>query len=238
MENSVQGRPEHANVTYFFVCQPLNYRQNSNPNDRLVGNTTLLTKAFAIVGLFVVFALPAKADLLRAMRPGVMCTSADALAKLSLPDGSSRTAAPNVSPDVAATARTGGCVDFPVGNIVILLTRHNNTSIVRSDTLTGDGVLDTFIVPNIDYAPYSPPVDEFDNAIRARCPTKLDEVVVLRAPLGYFIESLPKATRDSIDKAIEDECQGAGPCSISQRAVEVSKRHLVQQWAAFTCRKL
>ena len=194
-------------------------------------------KVWAIIGLMVFFALPAKADLLRATRPGVMCTSADALAKLSLPDGSSRTAASNVLPAVEAIARAGNCVDFPVGNVVMLLNHRNNTSVVRSDTLSGDGVLDTFIIPNIDYAPYSPPADEWNNAIRAQCPTKLDEIAVLRAPLGSFVASLPKPVSDSIDKAIDDQCGGAGPCSIVQRAVEVSKRHLVQRWAAFICRR-
>ena len=183
------------------------------------------------------FALPARADMLRATRPGIMCTSADALAKLSLPDGSSRTAASNVPPAVEAIARAGNCVDFPVGNVVILLTRHNNTSIVRSDTLSGDGVLDTFIIPNIDYAPYSPPTDEWDSAIRTQCPAKLEKTIVLRDPLGNFLESLPKPLSDSIDKAVDDQCSGAGPCSRAQYTVEIGKRHLVQRWAAFMCRQ-
>ncbi len=198
---------------------------------------TVQMKAWAIIGLMVVFALPAKADLLRATRPGVMCTSPDALAKLSLPDGSSRTAAPNVPPAVEAIARAGNCVDFPAGNVVMLLTHHNNTSVVRSDTLSGDGVLDTYTIPNIDYAPYSPPADEWDNAIRAQCPAKLEETVVLRDPMDGFVASLPKPVSDSIDKAIDDQCGGAGPCSVAQRAAEVSKRHLVQRWAAFRCRQ-
>ena len=166
-----------------------------------------------------------------------MCTSPDALAKLSLPDGSSRTAAANVAPAVQAIARAGNCVDFPVGNVVLLLTHRNNTSVVRSDTLSGDGVLDTFIIPNIDYAPYTPPADEWNTAIRAQCPTKLEETVLLRDPMDDFVASLPKPVGDAIDKGIEDECGGAAPCSRAQRATEISKRHLVQRWAAFRCRQ-
>jgi len=189
-----------------------------------------------VLGLTTVFTLPARADLLRSTRAGIMCTSADALSKLSLNDGSSRTSASNVSPAVQAIARAGRCVDFPAGNVVILLTRHNNTSVVRSDTLSGDGVLDTFIVPNIDYAPYSPPPDEFDNAMRSQCPSKFDEVLVLRAPTYGFVASLPKGIRDDIEKSVESKCEGAPACSSAQRAAEVSTRHLVQRWAAFMCR--
>ncbi len=166
-----------------------------------------------------------------------MCASADALAKLSLPDGSSLTAAPNASPTVEAIARAGNCIDFPADNIVILLSVRRNTSVVRSDSLTGDGVLETFIVPNIDYVPYAPPHDEFDDAIRARCPAKLDEVVVLRAPTSSFVELLPGPLREQVEKAVDHECGGAPVCSSAQRATEVSKRHLVQRWAEFTCRR-
>lgn len=194
-------------------------------------------QGLAILAFSLALAPPAKADLLRAVRPGVMCASADSLAKLSLPDGSSRTAAPNASPALQAIARAGNCVDFPAGNIVILLTARRNTSVVRSDSLTGDGVLETFIVPNIDYAPYAPPRDEFDDAIRVRCPAKLEEVVVLGATTSGFVQSLPGPLREQIEKGVENECGGAPSCSSNQRAVEVSRHHLVQRWAEFTCRR-
>ncbi len=197
----------------------------------------MFTRGIVILAFSLALAPAAKADLLQAVRPGVMCVSADALAKLSLPDGSSRTAAPNVSPAIQVIARDGNCVDFPASNVVILLTARKNTSIVRSDSLSGDGVLETYIIPNIDYAPYAPPHDAFDDAIRARCPAKLDELIVLRSPTYGFVASLPRPLREQIEKTVDDECGGAPACSSNQRAIEVDKHHLVQRWAEFMCQR-
>ena len=48
-------------------------------------------RLLATVALLPLFATAAKAELMRATSPGVMCKSTAALARLSLPDGSSRT---------------------------------------------------------------------------------------------------------------------------------------------------
>ena len=174
---------------------------------------------FSVLGMLIAACLfPASADaaLLRATRPGVMCSSPEALAKLSLPDGSSRTAGSDAPPSVVAIARAGGCTDFPAGNIVMLQTARKNTSIVRSDTLTGDGVLDSFYVANIDYLPYIPPPDPSMDAIRAQCPARLETFAVLGVPSYDFIESLSRPVREQILKTIDDTCGGAPGCTRNQ----------------------
>ena len=192
--------------------------------------------AFGMLIAACLFPACADAALLRATRPGVMCSSPAALAQLSLPDGSSRTAGSDAPPSVVAIARAGGCTDFPAGNIVILQTARRNTSIVRSDTLTGDGVLDTFYVANIDYVPYVPPSDPYMDAIRAQCPARLETFAVLGVPSYEFIESLGQPVREQILKTIDDTCGGAPACTRNQQVVEIDKRRLDPQWISFVCR--
>ncbi len=165
-----------------------------------------------------------------------MCSSPAALAELSLPDGSSRTAGSDVPPSIVTIARAGGCTEFPAGNIVILQAARRNTSIVRSDTLTGDGVLDTFYVANIDYVPYTPPPDPFMNAVRAQCPARIETFAVLGVPSYEFIEALGQPVREQILKTIDDTCGGASACSSNQQVVEIDKRGLAPQWISFVCR--
>ena len=69
-----------------------------------------------------------------AIRPGVMCASAAALASLTLPSGDSRTHAASPRPQDLAVARQGGCGDVTLGHAVLVQTRHHNTSVVT----TGD----------------------------------------------------------------------------------------------------
>ena len=73
-------------------------------------------RSFAI-GLLAFMALsaPALADDLVATKPGLVCVSSDALAKLTLPDGSSRTAQSNPSPFDLALKQSGGCTDITIG---------------------------------------------------------------------------------------------------------------------------
>ena len=170
-----------------------------------------------------------------------MCRSADALAKLSRPDGSSPTVDAIPSPAVQAIADAGGCNNFRPGTVVILMNARRNTSVVRADSQadsqTGDGVLDTFIVPNIDYAPYTPPHTVFNDTIRARCPAKLDEFMALDPPSMDFVASLPPVVRAGIEKAVQDACAEYIPCIREQRAVQIGKRNLDQRWAEFDCRR-
>lgn len=94
----------------------------------------------------------ARADILVATRPGLLCASPDALAALTLPDGSSRAASPAARPADAATRRQGGCIDLAPGMRVDRRTAHRNTSLVFFDANDGRGP-QPFTAPNIDFAP-------------------------------------------------------------------------------------
>ncbi len=97
-----------------------------------------------VVGLFPI---GASADEMVAIKPGLMCVSADALAKLTLPDGSSAAAKPGAASSTSAIKRSGGCLDVVPGDRVTLVTRRTNTSVVQ-----GLGARQgTFLVPNIDF---------------------------------------------------------------------------------------
>lgn len=196
-------------------------------------------KLLAFAALTLALAAPgAYADMLQATRPGVMCTSPDALAKLTLPDGSSRTTAAHVSPATQAIAQAGGCTDFGAGHVVILLTARKNTDIVRGDTMSGDGVLGNFVVPSIDFGPYTPPHGPFNDTIRAQCPARLEEIEVL-GPASYdFVNSLPKQTQAQIDHEVDAECGDGGSvrCISNAQAVALGRHHLEQRWAEFICR--
>ena len=80
-----------------------------------------------------------------------MCTSADALAALTLPDGSNRAASPHARASDAALEQQGGCLAIPDGALVTLQTARRNTSIVTYDAGDGRGPR-TFVVPNVDFA--------------------------------------------------------------------------------------
>jgi hypothetical protein len=95
-------------------------------------------------------ASPAAADTLVATRPGLMCTSPDVLAKLTLPDGSSRIGTAGEKPGDKALRVSGGCIDIPPSARVTVQTTRRRTTIVTFDA--GDGPR-TFVVPNIDFGP-------------------------------------------------------------------------------------
>ena len=92
----------------------------------------------------------ALADDLVASRTGLMCTSAEALAKLTLSDGSSRAASPHARPGDTTLEQQGGCIAIPPGAHVTLQIARRNTSIVTYDAEDGRGPR-SFVVPNIDF---------------------------------------------------------------------------------------
>ncbi|MDP9097272.1 MAG: hypothetical protein M3N26_12095, partial [Pseudomonadota bacterium] len=63
----------------------------------------------------VAYGRPASAADLIAIRPGLMCVSTDALARLTLPSGESRTHVPAPRPNDLRVAAAGGCIDIPPG---------------------------------------------------------------------------------------------------------------------------
>ena len=93
---------------------------------------------------------PALADTLVATNPGLMCTSAAALAKLTRPDGTSRTAYPEARPEDWSIKQAGGCIDIVPGSEVTVLRAMKNTSVVSYDAHDGRRAL-SFTVPNIDF---------------------------------------------------------------------------------------
>lgn len=93
----------------------------------------------------------ALADELVATRPGVMCVSADALARLTLPSGDSRTHAAAVAPETQSLAASGGCVEIKPGIRVTVQKAFKNTSVVTYRA-AGAQNEQTFVIPNIDFA--------------------------------------------------------------------------------------
>ncbi len=160
-----------------------------------------------------------------------MCMSADALAKLSLPDGSSRGAGPNPSSAIGDIYRQGNCNDYPAGHIVILVKARRNTSIVRSDTLTGDGVMGTEFVANIDFKPYTTPHDSIDDTIRALCPARLEYYSALDVPAYGFIQTFGHAgideehVEDVARRTVPQGCQLIGRAGVRTGPSEPKGRH-------------
>lgn len=91
------------------------------------------------------------ADLI-ATKSGVMCTSTQALAQLTLPDGDSRSHGDAVTPAQLAQVQAGGCIDIQPGMTVRVQTAHKNTSVV-SYQRSGSAASETFVIPNIDFVP-------------------------------------------------------------------------------------
>jgi hypothetical protein len=79
-----------------------------------------------------------------------MCKSADALRKLTLPDGSSRYSGTNSRPDDAKTWLDGGCIDIQPDAQVTVQVAHKNTSAVTYFASEEQGP-QTYIIPNIDF---------------------------------------------------------------------------------------
>ena len=111
----------------------------------------MLQTRFATLALSLgVLSTHAQADDLIATHPGVMCASADALARLTLPGGDSRTHTATPEPQALSLAASGGCIDIKPGIRVSVQKAFKNTSVV---TYRGPGaqVDQTFVIPNIDF---------------------------------------------------------------------------------------
>ena len=189
-------------------------------------------KQIGLAALLVVIAVPARAELLRAKQASVMCSSAGALAKLGLPAGGSLDVGDHVSAAIAKIARDGDCTDFPQGSIVILEKARRHTSIVRSDSLSGDGVMIEALVANIDFEPYLPPHDAFYDAIRSQCAGLLDAVAAEDPPVSAFIASLPPPLRTSLEQSLDQDCGSVNNCW-RDRVDKIDQRHLQGRWANF-----
>ena len=92
-------------------------------------------------------AFAAKANELQAVRPGVICSSTGALAKLTRPDGSSRASVDEGNPIYQAIKSAGHCSDLQMGEIVSVIEGYHNTSKVSLAATPG-----VFFIANIDFA--------------------------------------------------------------------------------------
>ncbi len=102
------------------------------------------------IALGMIALAPARADTFVSVRPGVACTSADALARLTRPDGSSRSTPANATADAREIARRGGCFPFGPGMMVFPHSIRRQTSIVTAYAVGRTGPL-TVYVANIDF---------------------------------------------------------------------------------------
>ncbi|MCB8883348.1 hypothetical protein ACELLULO517_24075 [Acidisoma cellulosilytica] len=179
--------------------------------------------------------LPAYAELLQASRASIMCSSASALAKLALPHGGSRDAGDAVPAAINQIARDGDCNEFPKGHLVILEKARKHTSLVRTDSLTGDGVMVEKLVANIDFQPYDAPHDAFSDTVRQKCPQLLDGLTAEDPPKNQFLNSLAPSLRASINKVVVADAGDSYTLIQNTLESEFYRRQLDARWAAFLC---
>ena len=108
-------------------------------------------RALLTAGLMLVsVTLVAEADDAVVIRPGVMCSSPQALAALTLPNGDSRTHRGVSIERYLGIARKGGCSDLQVGQKLDVAKSFRNTAVViPAGNLQGDGAT-VFLAPLID----------------------------------------------------------------------------------------
>jgi hypothetical protein len=124
-----------------------------------------------LVILSLSFAASASAKEVVAVRRGVFCISAQALAKLTLPDGSSRASAPDAKLSDIRIKDSGGCADLKIGDVFTLLSARRQTSIVKPRSLPDSPV---YYVANIDFIATEP----------AQAPSSLSATSDRRAPVS------------------------------------------------------
>ena len=205
--------------------------------DRVLG-AKIAVRVAVWAGL-VLLAVPGRAAAytLTATRPGVMCTGAAALAKLTRPDGSSRSAGAAPRPEDLAWKQSGGCLDILPSATVDAIAVRRNTSIVLYDAHDGRGVR-RFTVPNIDFTPgtastagapphhgpawpdadYKPLVEaeKLLAAVRRTCPEQgWNERLLSRMEAGPWdsvTERLTPAQHASMESEISLQCEAGLAC--------------------------
>jgi hypothetical protein len=181
----------------------------------------------------------AHAALLKAVRPGVMCASAEALAELTLPDGNSRSAIRGALPKYKEAAKAGGCIAIGKNIVVATEAIRKNTSIVTYHSF--DSLKEgRFYVPNIDFVRFTPPDTVFYREIRRKCPRKLNGIYVYDSIFlidiqSLFIATLPKGMQGQIFAAVKGACETDDPCDYKAIARKESELHLDARHADFLC---
>jgi hypothetical protein len=145
-------------------------------------------RALLTAGLMLVSAtLSARADDLVVTRPGVMCSSAQALAALTLPDGDSRTHRDASVEKYAEVARKGECRDLQIGQKLGVVKMFRNTAIVSLRGDTQEDNADVFVAPVIDLGSVlAPPV-----AAAAIAPVVHENPGIPRNPVSDTIMDVP-----------------------------------------------
>lgn len=113
----------------------------------------------SMIAVLVVMAGRAKAEDLIAQRPGLMCSDPKGLAKLTMPDGSSKLKTGRATKADQEMAFVSQCRDIPMGARLPMGERHHQTSEVYYEGSSGPQV---YTVPNIDFSDPvpSPPAEK------------------------------------------------------------------------------
>ena len=192
-----------------------------------------------------------------------MCASPQALSRLTLPDGSSRTASQTARGADLATKQAGGCLDIPAGATVSVVTARKNTSIVTFDAGDGRGSR-SFVVPNIDFAPAAsaaragapfhqpawpdenyPPLANANRlfaAVHARCPRQgWNEHLLSHTETGAWdavYNRLSAAQHAAIEREQQKQCEMGLSCPADIAfGMEVQMGHLRELVAAICTQK-
>lgn len=186
--------------------------------------------------LLAAAAVPPKAALagaLVAVRPGLMCSSPDALSRLTLPGGAGRTAAPDATPEDFEAKQQGGCIDIPPGARVAVQAARRQTSIVLFDAGDGRGAR-AFVVPNVDFSPAAPlpaappPAAAGRNCLSYNVPVTLRGTVTAGPAYGNRLDQIVGTSRRqqiTLDRPI---CTRASP--ETSEAAERDVRALLPAW--------
>lgn len=156
-----------------------------------------------LIGLIVlgIASRPARADTLVSVRPGVACTSADALARLTRPDGSSRSAPTNATADAREVARRGGCLPFGPGLTVFPHSIRRQTSIVTAPALDRTGPL-TLYVANIDFDRVKAPGGRGAGLVEIQPPPVLRDAAAAPSADRMVVPARPAGTHRSLSTGL------------------------------------
>ena len=114
-----------------------------------------------IIAVLITISWPAKPEDLIAQRPGLMCIDPKGLARLTMPDGSSKLKASRLTQADQDMAFVSQCVEIPLGARMPMGERHHQTSKVYYQGSSGPQV---YTIPNIDFSeplPSSPAEKSF-----------------------------------------------------------------------------
>ncbi len=106
-------------------------------------------KSSVLLVVALLFSAPAMAETVTVIRPGILCGSADALAKLTRHDGSSLSEGPVAPEQAKLTARLGDCKPLILGKTMVAISIRKNTTVIKADLGDGAG-LRSFYLPNVD----------------------------------------------------------------------------------------